>query len=354
MIIGATVPSLTVQTFLRDESGDFVRDEHGGLSAVDVVVPSAWVLAQSVTVGSPGPNERRVIGTFEVFGSRTDAEGGVPSLGVVQVDAVEDTAKVPQQQAWEALIAAHPGTEIVSNGLPGWWPGLGHAQARIGTLLTPAQHALPIQMTDYNLVGLAYREVWEHGIPTRVDGYAAADVQAYEPTGQPIPRDGAVPVISEYLFGRPDDPNTYKHLVWWRVGNDPPNATFPGEAGQHPNVYATLRRPPIGGDVEKRDRAWRDSALTRALHVAAAGIIGYYAPQYPQHDPTTRSGQRALLDLERGYLAAEQGFFVNRGGSVLYEAIQASDKPWLDLPGLGGFATLRDRMLDELTPWAPA
>lgn len=351
MILGLIAASITVQTFERDEGGEFIRQPDGSLQAVDVTLTDAWVtLLAAVIGGSPGA--RQVTGTFQVWADRATATAGGEPIGSRVVQAAADPQRNPEQQAWEALIADVGDHELVSNGLPAWWTGTGHGPARIGRLLTAPQHSQPIEMIDYNLfVGLAFRDVWEHGVPTRRDGYPLDEVDRFEPSGQPVPKDTARPVVSEYLIGRLDDPNAYKHIVWWRANNDPPNATFPGEV--HPNVYATRRRPPIGGDVEQRDRAWRDAALTRAMHVAAAGIIAYYAPQHPEIDPTTLLGQRTLLDLERGYLASEQQFFVSRGGSALYTAIQASTKPWLNIPGVGGFATLRDRMLDELTPWAP-
>ena len=348
MILGVIVASITVQTFPRDENGDFILQPDGSLQAVDTTLTSAWVTLVSAVTSGP-VEARTVVGTFHVFEARSDTE----PVGTYVASAVWDPARHPEQQAWEALIAAVGDHEVVSHGLPSWWPGVGHGAARIGALLTPAQHAQRVQATDYNLLGLVFKDVWLHGMPIRRDGYREADVERYEPTGQPVLYAGALPCVSEYLIGRPDDPTAYKHLVWWRIGPDAPNETFPGEAGVHPNVYATLRRPPIGGDVEQRDRAWRDGALTRAMHVAAAGIIGFYAPSYPEVDPTSRTGQRFLLDLERDYLTAEQQFFINRGGTALYAALQASDKPWLDIPGVGGFATLRARMLDELTPWAP-
>lgn len=348
MILGVIVGSITVQTFPRDENGDFIRQPDGSLQAVDTTLTDAWVTLVSAVTSGP-TESRTVVGTFLVYENRGDIE----ATGTYVASAVWDPARHPEQQAWEALIAAVGDHEVISQGLPSWWSGVGHGIARLGALLTPAQHALRIQDTDYNLLGLVFKDIWLHGMPIRRDGYREEDVERYEPTGQPILFSGALPFISEYLIGRPDDPTAYKHLVWWRLGPDPANETFPGEAGVHPNVYATKRRPPIGGDVEQRDRAWRDAALTRAMHVAAAGIIAYYAPSHPEFDPTTLTGQRALLDFERGYLAAEQQFFVVRGGSALYTALQTSDKPWLDLPGIGGFATLRDRMLDELTPWAP-
>ena len=352
MILGLIAASITVQTFERDENGEYVRQEDGSLQAVDVTLSDAWITLLAATVG--GLTERRVTATFQVWASRAAAsEPGAEPVGTKVLDAAAVAQRNPEQQAWEALIAevgeAH---ELISNGLPAWWSGTGHSLARIGRLLSAAQHGQAIETIDYDkFVGLAFKDVWEHGMPTRRDGYALDEVASYDPTGQPTLLDHARPVVSEYLIGRPDDPNAYKHLVWWRVGNDPANATFPGVP--HPNVYAVVRRPPIGGDVEKRDRAWRDSALTRAMHVAAMGIIGYYAPQHPEIDWTTREGQRTLLDYERDYLAGEQQFFINRGGSALYTALQTSNKPWLSIPGIGGFPTLRDRMLDELTPWAP-
>jgi hypothetical protein len=352
MILGLIAASIIVQTFERDENGEYIRQEDGSLQAVDVTLSDAWITLLAATVG--GLAERRVTATFQVWISRSAAsEPGAEPVGIKVLDAAAVAQRNPEQQAWEALIAeVGEDHELISNGLPAWWSGTGHSLARIGRLLSASQHGQPIETIDYDkFVGLAFKDVWEHGMPTRRDGYPTDEVERYDPTGQPTLLDHARPVVSEYLIGRPDDPNAYKHLVWWRVGNDPANATFPGTV--HPNVYAVVRRPPIGGDVEQRDQAWRDAALTRAMHVAAMGIIGYYAPQHPELDPTTLAGQRTLLDYERGYLAQEQQFFIARGGSTLYSALQASDKPWLSIPGIGGFATLRDRMLDELTPWAP-
>lgn len=359
MIIGLVAYDYPVQTYPRDpDTGELVPEEDGSFQAILVTPEAAWLHLAHVGLHNVNPDERRVTGHFDVFESREAAETGAHALGQVLVDAAVDEARHPDHQAWDALVgklnADGVANELISNGLPAWWATIGHQTARISPLLSSAQRAGRLQDLDYDKVlGLVRVEVWRHGLRVRDDLYGPNDIIGYEPSGGPIPRDGALPPVSEY-YDRPDDPAGRKTLVWWHRDAGVPTDEIPDNLNLFP-VYTYKRRSPAASsvDVEKRDREWREAALTRALHVCAAGIIAYYAPQYPQHDPATKGGQRALLDLERGYLVNEQTFFVARGGTGMYAAIVASDKPWLDLPGQGGFATLRDRVLDELTPWAP-
>lgn len=312
--------------------GEPVPDQH---------YPAAWL-----TLGSVFVEAGTVTAGFHLHPTR-DA----PETLLGDTYAFPESAD-PVGDAWRAVIAHEPWSagEIVSRGLPQTWNVRGHANARLGALLRTGQHTQPIEEIDYDKVlGLVTVEVWDKGIQIRNDVYSPNDIVAYDPSGGPIPRPDALPPVSEYL-DRADDPAGRKTIVWWHRTAGAPSKEIPPDLRAFP-VYAYKRRAP-SSNAEEKEIEWRTKVVARVLRVAAAGIVGWYAPRHPEIDPSTPLGLRALLDLERGYLYDAQQQFIGRGGLDLYQALVDSQKPWLDLPGFGGFATLRDRILDELTPWA--
>lgn len=362
MIIGITVSNFTWPCFVRvsDEIDEFVLDPDTEQPYQEPrTFPTAWITLGSTNVGPTG----RITAVFRIWPSRTSP---FPVADDLIVDVADDHTKHPSAVAWADIIDPEgirwagaplwdvdPAPEVVSVGLPPWWGTLGHDMARIRGLLSPQQHSMDLRGIDYDKVlGLVSVEVWDKGIQIRNDCYDPDDIVGYDPSGGPIPRQGALPPVSEYL-DRADDPAGRKTIVWWqRFAGAPPKDIPPNLLAINP-VYAYKRRAP-NSNAEEKEIEWRTKVVARVLRVAAAGIVGYYAPQHPEHNPATPDGLRALLDIERGYLYDEQQRFIGRGGSELYVALEASGKPWLDLPGQGGFATLRARILDELTPWKPA